>query len=38
MQLVTKYIKGKGGSVLLRNEKRVMFSASKKSELLFYFK
>ncbi|WP_298498328.1 LytTR family DNA-binding domain-containing protein [uncultured Algibacter sp.] len=35
---VVKYIKGKGGSVLLSNGKQVMVSASKKSELLSYFK
>ncbi|WP_396602252.1 LytR/AlgR family response regulator transcription factor [Algibacter sp. R77976] len=35
---VVKYIKGKGGSVMLSNGKQVMVSASKKSELLSYFK
>lgn len=35
---VTKYIKGKGGSVVLSNGKEVMVSASKKSNLLSYFK
>tara|TARA_R110002072_G_scaffold51230_3_gene137343 strand:+ start:202 stop:936 length:735 start_codon:yes stop_codon:yes gene_type:complete len=35
---VVKYIKGKGGSVVLSNGKQVMVSASKKSELLSYFK
>jgi two-component system LytT family response regulator len=35
---VTKYIKGKGGSVLLSNGREVMVSASKKSDLLSYFK
>ena len=35
---VTKYIKGKGGSVLLSNGKEIMVSASKKSDLLSYFK
>lgn len=35
---VTKYVKGKGGSVILSNGKQIMVSASKKSELLSYFK
>ncbi|WP_298549991.1 LytTR family DNA-binding domain-containing protein [uncultured Algibacter sp.] len=35
---VVKYIKGKGGSVMLSNGKQVMVSASKKSQLLSYFK
>ncbi|SFZ90825.1 two-component system, LytT family, response regulator [Flaviramulus basaltis] len=35
---VVKYIKGKGGSVVLSNGKEIMVSASKKSELLSYFK
>ncbi|GAA3602044.1 LytTR family DNA-binding domain-containing protein [Flavivirga amylovorans] len=35
---VVKYVKGKGGSVLLSNGKEVMVSASKKSDLLSYFK
>jgi two-component system LytT family response regulator len=35
---IVKYIKGKGGSVILRNGKEVVVSASKKSELLSYFK
>tara|TARA_R110000751_G_scaffold102322_7_gene196838 strand:- start:327 stop:1061 length:735 start_codon:yes stop_codon:yes gene_type:complete len=35
---VTKYIKGKGGSVVLSNGKEIMVSASKKSDLLSYFK
>ena len=35
---VEKYVKGKGGSVVLSNGKEVMVSASKKSELLSYFK
>ncbi|WP_040281298.1 LytR/AlgR family response regulator transcription factor [Psychroserpens damuponensis] len=35
---VIKYIKGKGGSVVLSNGKEIMVSASKKSELLSYFK
>ena len=35
---VIKYKKGKGGSVVLRNGKEVMVSASRKAELLSYFK
>lgn len=35
---VVKYVKGKGGSVVLSSGKQVMVSASKKSELLSYFK
>ncbi|MCD2260351.1 LytR/AlgR family response regulator transcription factor [Psychroserpens luteolus] len=35
---VTKYVKGKGGSVVLSNGKEIMVSASKKSDLLSYFK
>ncbi|MGG5488285.1 LytR/AlgR family response regulator transcription factor [Gaetbulibacter sp. PBL-D1] len=35
---VTKYVKGKGGSVILSNGKQIMVSVSKKSELLSYFK
>jgi len=35
---VVKYVKGKGGSVVLSNGKEVMVSASKKSDLLSYFK
>ncbi|MEF3079738.1 LytR/AlgR family response regulator transcription factor [Winogradskyella poriferorum] len=35
---VVKYVKGKGGSVILSNGKEVMVSASKKAELLAYFK
>jgi two-component system LytT family response regulator len=35
---IVKYSKGKGGSVLLSNGKEIMVSASKKSELLSYFK
>ncbi|NRB60753.1 MAG: response regulator transcription factor [Winogradskyella sp.] len=35
---VVKYVKGKGGSVVLSNGKEIMVSASKKSELLSYFK
>ena len=35
---VVKYVKGKGGRVVLSNGKEVMVSASKKSGLLSYFK
>tara|TARA_Y100000815_G_scaffold203545_1_gene187301 strand:+ start:1360 stop:2094 length:735 start_codon:yes stop_codon:yes gene_type:complete len=35
---VVKYVKGKGGSVVLSNGKEIMVSASKKSNLLSYFK
>ncbi|MBU3821992.1 LytTR family DNA-binding domain-containing protein [Flavobacteriaceae bacterium XHP0103] len=35
---VVKYVRGKGGSVVLSNGKQIMVSASKKSELLDYFK
>ncbi|WP_100614422.1 LytR/AlgR family response regulator transcription factor [Confluentibacter citreus] len=35
---VVKYLKGKGGSVVLSNGKEIMVSASKKSELLDFFK
>jgi len=35
---VVKYVKGKGGSVILSNGKEIMVSASKKSGLLSYFK
>ena len=35
---ITKYRKGKGGSVVLSNGKEVMVSASKKAALLAYFK
>jgi len=35
---VVKYKKGKGGSVVLSNGKEVMVSASKKANLLSYFK
>lgn len=35
---VAKYLKGKGGSVVLSNGKEIMVSASKKSALLSYFK
>lgn len=35
---VVKYVKGKGGSVILSNGKEIMVSASKKSQLLSYFK
>ena len=35
---VVKYQKGKGGSVVLSNGKEIIVSASRKSELLAYFK
>jgi len=35
---VVKYLKGKGGSVILSNGQEIMVSASKKSNLLSYFK
>lgn len=35
---VIKYVKGKGGSVILSNGKEIMVSASRKAELLSYFK
>ena len=35
---ITKYKKGKGGSVVLSNGKEIMVSASKKAGLLSYFK
>ena len=35
---VVKYVKGKGGSVVLSNGKEISVSASKKSDLLSYFK
>lgn len=35
---IIKYVKGKGGSVVLSNGKQIMVSASKKAELLSYFK
>ena len=35
---VVKYVKGKGGSVVLSNGKEVIVAASRKSELLSYFK
>jgi two-component system LytT family response regulator len=35
---VVKYIKGKGGSVVLSNGKEIIVSASKKAGLLSYFK
>jgi two-component system LytT family response regulator len=35
---VVKYIKGKGGSVVLSNGKEISVSASRKSDLLSYFK
>jgi len=34
---VVKYVKGKGGSVVLSNGKEIMVSASRKSALLSYF-
>ncbi len=35
---IVKYVKGKGGSVLLSNGKQIIVSASRKAELLSYFK
>ena len=35
---VVKYVKGKGGIVVLSNGKEIMVSASKKSDLLSYFR
>ena len=35
---ITKYKKGKGGSVILSNGKEVMVSSSQKANLLSYFK
>jgi len=35
---IVKYVKGKGGSVVLTNGQEVMVSANKKAELLSYFK
>lgn len=35
---VVKYVKGKGGSLVLSNGKQIIVSASKKSKLLSYFK
>jgi two-component system LytT family response regulator len=35
---IVKYVKGKGGSVVLSSGKQIMVSASRKSELLSYFK
>jgi len=35
---IVKYVKGKGGSVILSNGKEIIVSASKKSDLLSYFK
>lgn len=35
---ITKYKKGKGGSVVLSNGKEIMVSSSKKANLLSYFK
>ncbi|MFW2377246.1 MAG: LytR/AlgR family response regulator transcription factor, partial [Cellulophaga baltica] len=34
---VVKYVKGKGGSVILSNGKELLVSASKKKDLLAYF-
>jgi len=35
---IEKYIKGKGGSIILSNGQEIMVSASKKANLLSYFK
>lgn len=35
---IVKYVKGKGGSVILSNGKEIVVSASRKSELLSFFK
>ncbi len=35
---IVKYVKGKGGSVVLSNGKEVMVAASRKADLLSYFK
>ena len=35
---ITKYVKGKGGHVVLSSGKEILVSASKKSDLLSYFK
>lgn len=35
---IVKYVKGKGGSVVLSNGKEISVSASRKAELLSYFK
>ncbi len=35
---IVKYVKGKGGSVVLSSGKQIMVSASKKSDLLSFFK
>tara|TARA_R110002012_G_scaffold116344_6_gene264031 strand:- start:4589 stop:5323 length:735 start_codon:yes stop_codon:yes gene_type:complete len=35
---ITKYVKGKGGSVVLANGKELSVSASRKADLLAYFK
>jgi two-component system, LytTR family, response regulator len=35
---IVKYVKGKGGSVILSNGKEIMVSSAKKAELLSYFK
>lgn len=34
---ISKYVKGKGGSVILNGGKEINVSASKKSNLLSYF-
>ncbi len=38
LNAITKYKKGKGGSVVLANGKEIMVSASKKAHLLSFFK
>mgnify|MGYP001953401866 CR=1 FL=1 len=35
---LTKYVKGKGGTVVLSNGKEVLVSSTKKANLLSYFK
>ena len=35
---ITKYKKGKGGSVIVSNGKEILVSASQKANLLSYFK
>nr|WP_309484641.1 LytTR family DNA-binding domain-containing protein [Winogradskyella sp. KYW1333] len=35
---IVKYVKGEGGSAMLSNGKELMVLASRKSELLSYFK
>ncbi|TXD82267.1 response regulator transcription factor [Subsaximicrobium wynnwilliamsii] len=35
---ITKYVKGKGGSVILSSGQEILVSASKKSDLLSYFR